>query len=111
MNIETMFPKRWLSADDLAGKQVVVEVQAVTVQAIRNPRSNREEPRIVVAFVGKQKRLIVNKTQAYQLAQLANSRETDDWIGLRVALAAAPAPNGHVTIAVSRPLAETKGQP
>ena len=100
MNIDQLYPRKWLAADDLAGRAVTVTIDAVTLEQVRNPRTNRGEPKLAVAFVGKKKRLLANKTQAYALAAIAG-KETEDWSGRQVTLAAAVAPNGAQTIAVT----------
>jgi hypothetical protein len=107
MNIEQLYPKKWLSAADLAGRCVTVTISAVSLEQVRNPRTNREEPKLAVAFEGKQKRLLLNKTQAYALAAIG-SKETDGWAGMQVTLSPAVAPNGAQTIAIGPALAREK---
>lgn len=104
MNIEDLYPRKWLNAADLAGRAVTVTIAGVTLEQVRNPRTNRAEPKPAVAFAGKQKRLLLNKTQAYALAGLCG-KETDNWIGRQVTLSPAVAPNGAQTIAVTAPAA------
>ena len=78
---------------------------------MRNPRTDREEPKLAVALAGKQKRRLLNKTQAYALAALAGP-ETDGWAGRQVTLSAAPAPNGALTVAITAPArVHRAGQP
>jgi len=93
----------WLKADDLQGRAVAVVVDRVTVEDIRQ-RDGSREPRVVVAFKGKGKRLICNKTQAMTLADLAKTEEFGRWPGLTVTLAPGRTPSGQATILI-RPAA------
>lgn len=101
MNVQTMFPKKWLSAADLVGRTVTVYIEGCAVETIFNTRLKRNEQKIAVAFHGKQKRLLINKTQAYALAAACGSPETDNWAGHTVLLSVGIAPNGQETIIVT----------
>lgn len=110
MNVQTMFPKKWLSAADLMGRTVTVFVEGCAVETIFNTRTKRNEQKLAVAFHGKQKRLLINKTQAYALAAACGSQETDNWAGHTVLLSVGMAPNGQETIIVTAaPEAQTNG--
>lgn len=105
MNIKTLFPSPWLHATDLP-RAVTVKVSKATIEKVRSPQTKQEEDRLILTFVtpaGKptSKRLICNKTQAFALATITNSLETDNWPGALVILSAARAHNGQPTIAIS----------
>lgn len=89
----------WLKAEDLQGRPVAVTIEKVTVEDIRQ-RDGSREPRVVVAFRGKSKRLICNKTQAMTLADLAKTEEFTRWPGLTVVLATGRTPSGQATILI-----------
>lgn len=102
MNINDLYPKKWLSALDLpAGKSATVHIEAATVEQVRNPRTNRTEPKLCVAFHGKQKRLLLNKTQAYAIAAATGSMDTDTWPGHTITLSVGIAPNNQPTIVIT----------
>ncbi len=110
MNIGELYPKKWLSALDLpAGKSATVHIEAATVEQVRNPRTNRTEPKLCIAFYGKQKRLLLNKTQAYAIAAATGSLDTDTWPGHTINLSVGIAPNSQPTIVIT-PAAQT-GKP
>ena len=88
----------WLRAEDLAGQSRRVKVERATLEDIRQA-DNTNQQRIVVTFVGKQKKLICNKTQAMALAT-ALGDDTAGWLGRDVYLTPAPTPQGKLTIAV-----------
>mgnify|MGYP003375934459 CR=1 FL=1 len=80
----------WLKAEDLQGRAAAVVVEAATVEEIRQP-DGKKEGRVVVAFRGKAKKLILNKTQAEALVALAKSDVFADWVGLSLTLEPATA--------------------
>lgn len=75
----------WLKASDLQGRAATVTIETATVEEIRQ-QTGQKEARIVVAFAGKSKRLICNKTQALTLADLAKTEVFANWRGLTVTL-------------------------
>ena len=89
----------WLKAEDLQGRAAAVVVEAATVEEIRQP-DGKKEGRVVVAFRGKAKKLILNKTQAEALVALAKSDVFADWVGLSLTLEPATASNRKPTIVV-----------
>ncbi len=97
--VSDVYPSPWLRPEDLAGAARRVVVEGVDVDKFRTPDGKKEE-KVVVSFVGKQKRLICNVTQARALAEIAGSEEIDRWAGLTVVLTPARASNGKATIAV-----------
>lgn len=99
----TSYQSPWLKAEDLQGRAVAVTIDRVAVEDIRQ-RDGSREPRVVVAFRGKGKRLICNKTQAMTLADLAKTEEFGRWPGLTVTLAPGRTPSGQATVLI-RPAA------
>ncbi len=100
MNVHNVFPSPWISAEDLAGKRWEFVIAGVTMEQVHDRQTNQKVDKLVVAFVGPKKRLILNKTNAMALAHICDSDETDDWRGKRVALRAGLAPNRKPTIVI-----------
>ena len=100
-SIYDIWPSRWLKARDLGDHTARVYIEAVTVEALRNPRTNREEPKLILAFTGKTKCLILNKTQAQSVAALAGSDDYTAWPGHACLLSAGVAPNDQPTIVIT----------
>lgn len=86
MKLNEAFPSNFLKADDLQGKNITVEISEVTFEEIGQGRD--KESKIIVAFKGKDKKLICNKTNANTIAKLTGSDDTDDWVGHRIILTA-----------------------
>lgn len=82
MNIDQSFPSKYLKASDIGDAQPVVQIARVTVEAV----GREQEQKPIVYFVGKSKGVVLNKTNARAIAQIAGSNETDDWTGIAVQL-------------------------
>lgn len=80
MNINSAFPSTYLKAADLQGRRVAVTIAGVVIEEIGG------EHKPIVKFVGKDRGIVLNKTNAAMIAEIANSAETDDWAGVKVVL-------------------------
>lgn len=81
-NINEAFPSKYLKASDLQGRTVPVVIERVEFEPVGQSR----EMKPVVYFEGKEKGLVLNKTNSTKIVQIAGSTETDDWNGIRVAI-------------------------
>lgn len=109
MNVNDVFPSKFLKAADLKGHNVTVTIAAVEMQDIGNPE--KPDSKAIVHFENKEKGLVLNKTNAMVIADCYGP-ETDGWIGQQVILRpdktnfqgkltdciriSMPAPNGNV---------------
>lgn len=96
--VSSIYSSPWLKAEDLAGRSARVTIAHAGQEDIRQA-DGTTQPRIVVDFVGKQKRLILNKTQATQLLGIAGD-DTDDWRGVEVILSPVPNAQGKQSLAI-----------
>lgn len=102
MNVKQIFPSQWLSPDDIGSRRVEVVISGAAMAEIHNRRTNQPEDRLALSFQKATKRLLVNKTQAFAIAELTGNNDTDHWAGHRIALRVGRAPNGKPTIVVER---------
>ena len=79
MNINDQFPSKFLKAADLNGGEVVVTIKDCIVEEIG------EDKRPVLYFAGKEKGVVLNKTNATNISG-AYGGDTDDWVGKKVVL-------------------------
>lgn len=79
MRIGAAFPSDYLKAADLNGQAVTVKMSHVNIADIGG------EHKPVLYFEGKQRGLVLNKTNANAISQ-AYGEETDDWAGQPVTL-------------------------
>ena len=79
MKVSEKFASNYLKAEDLQGRKVHVVIASVGFEQING------EDHLATYFRGKQKSLILNKTNASYLAS-AISDETDNWAGQEIVL-------------------------
>lgn len=82
MNINDAFPSNYLKASDLGEGQPVVTIERVDVE----PVGRGKEMKPVIYFAGKQKGMVLNKTNSKKIAEIAESPDTDDWHGVQIML-------------------------
>ena len=75
MNINEAFPSKYLKAADLQGHTVNVTISNVVKEDI-----GKGEEKLILYFQGKQKGMVLNKTNANNIATLYGP-ETEEWIG------------------------------
>lgn len=79
-----IFPSKSLKADDLQGREPVVEIEKVTTQSFDD---GSRKP--VIHFVGKDKTLVCNKTNWNAIVEIAGEEDSDRWAGVRIKLVVA----------------------
>ena len=75
-NINEAFPSKFLKASDLQGRTVTVVIERVEFEPVGQDRQMKP----VVYFEGKDKGMVLNKTNAMTIAQMFGP-ETDNWNG------------------------------
>lgn len=81
MQISTAFPSEFLRAADLQGRQVRAVIDHVELREVGNDGEHKP----VLFFTGKDKGLVLNKTNATTIGD-AYGDDTDDWTGQPVVL-------------------------
>lgn len=94
MNIDSAFPSNYLKASDLGDATPIVTIDRVEIEAI----GRNKEMKPVLYFSGKEKGVVLNKTNANKIAQLVGSRDTNDWKGCQVRLYATETEFGGETV-------------
>lgn len=74
VSINTLYPSTYLKAGDLQGRPVNVTIRAVVMEKIGS------DIKPVIYFQGKEKGMVLNKTNGMTIAQ-AYGTDTDDWAG------------------------------
>ena len=85
-NIYDMFPSKYLRAEDLKGKPYDLTIKQVAKEEMRSYSGAEPENKLVVFFDGAKKGLVLNKTNAFALADICGIPETDAWAGKTVQL-------------------------
>lgn len=94
MNINESFPSAYLKASDLGSNQPVVTIDRVE----HEPVGREKEMKAVIYFTGKEKGVVLNKTNAKKITDLVGSPETDDWAGFKIRLFATTTEFGGETV-------------
>lgn len=79
MIIGAAFPSEYLKAADLQGRQITVKMDRVEMREVG------DGPKPVLFFDGKDKGMVLNKTNANAISA-AYGDDTDDWTGSEVVL-------------------------
>ncbi len=80
MNINDAFPSQYLKADDLGTNRPIVTIDRVEMEEVGDGRKP------ILYFTGKQRGMVLNKTNKERLVEFLGSTETDDWHGKRIQL-------------------------
>jgi hypothetical protein len=83
MDIELLFPGRFLKEADLKGKDVTVQIESFSTEEMEDEQGKKHKG--IVGFVGTKKKLLLNKTNA-QAIKTMFGRETDSWIGRKITI-------------------------
>lgn len=94
MNIDTAFPSAFLKASDLGTSAPLVTIDRVEVE----PAGRDREMKPVLYFKGKEKGVVLNKTNSNMIATLTGSRDTDDWAGCQIRIYATTTEFGGETV-------------
>lgn len=82
MNINEAFPSNYLKSSDLRGGSPTVTMSHVTTEKLG------DDQKLVLYFQGKEKGMVLNKTNANNIATIYGP-ETEGWNGKKVTLAVA----------------------
>jgi hypothetical protein len=80
VKINDQYPSAYLKAADLKGRTVRVTIAGVSVEKIG------DDTKPVLHFVGKDKGLVLNKTNSNRIVEATGSDETEDWDGWSLVL-------------------------
>jgi hypothetical protein len=80
MKASAAFPGSYLKAEDLNGNRVLVTIEHVKQEKVG------DDLKLLVTFQGKDRGLILNKTNCNKIVALVGTDETDEWSGSQVVL-------------------------
>lgn len=102
-SVAEMWPSKYLKADDMQGKTFELVIERVGFETMRSSFTNQDELKCVVYFQGAHKGLVLNKTQALAITDLAGTDVFAEWVGLRIRLWPGKAKNNRATVCVGAP--------
>jgi hypothetical protein len=80
MKANAIFPGKYLRADDLNGAEPTVTISHIKVETLG------EDSKPVLYFAGKDKGVVLNKTNWTALVDITGEDDSDNWEGKRVKL-------------------------
>lgn len=83
MKASDVFPSNYLRAADLNGAEPTVTIDRVVVETFG------DESKPVVFFQGKEKGVVLNKTNFNAIVDITKEEDTDNWRGHRIKLVTA----------------------
>ena len=86
MKVSELFPSKYLCPADLQGHAIRVTISAVERVKMKDPQTKQDNLKAVLHFEGKQKGLVLNKTNAFAIADILGDDETDNWVGGQITL-------------------------
>lgn len=98
---ELLFPSQYIKAAELRGKDVPLTIKRVDLANLPLKGTSDTKKRGVIEFQETDKKLVLNRTNADIIARL-HGRDTEDWIGKRIALYPAMASFGRETVPAIR---------
>jgi hypothetical protein len=80
MKVSSVFSGGFLKADDIGTKRVRVTIDGIELKEFDDGK------KLVINFLGKDKALVCNKTNASIITEVLGSDDTDDWEGKSIVL-------------------------
>src|SRR3954469_20455527 len=84
MNVEDLFPTRFIAAADLNGKSFTLTIRSVTLEDMQS-HDNKTVTKPVAWFSNAAKGLVLNRTNCMIIADL-HGPETDAWTGKQIVI-------------------------
>jgi hypothetical protein len=102
-DINAQFPSKYLRATDLGDDAVLVTIERVGFETIKNTQTGMDERKPSLHFHEfPNKPLVLNKTNAKKISQLLKSSDTDDWDHKQIQIYATETQFGADTVACIR---------
>ena len=87
------FKKRFLSAADLKGKAVRLEIKQEYPEELTDP-SGKKKVKSILSFVGTEKELVLNETNWDSIAAITGEYDAENWPGKKIELYPTKTPMG-----------------
>ena len=82
MKLNDAYPSRFLTAEDLNGKDIAVTIASVELEDIG--QGHDKSKKLVITMTGKKKAFVVNKTNAGTIAKVLGTDETEEWVDRQI---------------------------
>lgn len=85
MEVDQMFPSKYLKGSDLPPAGAVVTIEAVIPEQIYTPGQGKVQ-KFVLRCQGKTKGVVLSKGLAFQIADILGEKDSDNWTGRKIVL-------------------------
>jgi hypothetical protein len=86
MKLNEMFPHKYATGEDLAGKAVTVTITRIVAERMRPNQASPEVEKFVIYFQETKRGVVLGRPLAKQIAQITGQDDTDNWPGHKVTL-------------------------
>lgn len=86
MNLSELFPRKYATGEDLMGKPLTLTISSCVLETMSSGAFSASELKPVVYFSEIKKGVVLNKTLAFQIAEILGTKETEQWAGKPVTL-------------------------
>lgn len=76
----------FLKQEDLQGKTVKAVIGSVAMDDVKDTESGKTEKKLIMHFVGKDKALILNRTNCESLEEITGTDDYGSWVGRTIVL-------------------------
>jgi hypothetical protein len=84
LKLDKMFPSKYVTGEELAGKAYVVTIAGVSAEKMRPQAGSPEIEKYVLYTKEGRKGIVLSKTLAKQIAAVTQSDDTDHWTGNKI---------------------------
>lgn len=86
MKLSEMFPRKYATGEDLAGRPATLVISKITCEKMRPDPRAPEVEKYVLYFEKATRGIILNRTIAEEIAAIVGSDDTNNWPGCKVTL-------------------------
>jgi hypothetical protein len=79
MHLDTMFQSKYFKASDLPPGGLPVRIESVAPELIGQGQDQKEK--VIVRFTRQKQALVLNKTNAFAIADILGEKDTNNWPG------------------------------
>lgn len=76
-----LFTGKFLASPDIGGREPTVKITRITSELVKDEEKKTERHRWICFFEGKDKGMLLNRSNAILIAALCKSDKTEDWVG------------------------------
>jgi hypothetical protein len=81
---QELFPTRYFSGDDLAGKSYTVEIVGIKQETMTNPKTHAEQVKPVIYFAKTARGAVLGKEFAESIADALKEWNANAWTGKKI---------------------------